>query len=54
MTNEANGKSVDVRINDRGPFGRRRKRVIDISEAAARTIGIIDAGVGHVSIEILK
>ena len=54
VTNEANGKSVDVRINDRGPFGRRRKRIIDISEAAARKIGIIDAGVGHVSVEILR
>jgi rare lipoprotein A len=42
-----------VRINDRGPFGK-RSRIIDLSEAAARKLGIIDAGVAPVTIEVLS
>ena len=52
VTNEANGKSVIVRINDRGPFSGNRK--IDLSREAARSIGLIDAGVGQVKIEVLQ
>ena len=40
------GRSVDVRINDRGPFV--GGRIIDVSEAAARELGLIAAGVGRV------
>jgi rare lipoprotein A len=39
-----NGRSVDVRINDRGPHI--RQRVIDLSRAAAKALGLIDAGTG--------
>jgi rare lipoprotein A len=39
-----NGKTVDVRINDRGPFIKRR--VIDLSRAAAQALGLIDARTG--------
>jgi rare lipoprotein A len=39
-----NGRTVDVRINDRGPF--LRQRVIDLSRGAARALGLIDAGTG--------
>src|SRR6185295_19871886 len=35
VTNTRNGRSVEVRINDRGPYGN-RSRIIDLSEAAAR------------------
>jgi rare lipoprotein A len=42
VTNQRNGKSVVVRINDRGPFI--RGRVIDLSKAAARQLGFINAG----------
>jgi rare lipoprotein A len=45
------GKSVIVRINDRGPFI--KGRIIDLSDEAARRIGLIDQGVGQVKIEIL-
>ncbi|MDX7951419.1 septal ring lytic transglycosylase RlpA family protein [Lichenihabitans sp. Uapishka_5] len=38
VTNEANGRSVVVRINDRGPFG--SGKVIDLSHASARAIGM--------------
>ncbi len=47
-----NNKSVDVKINDRGPFS--HGRVIDISTAAAREIGMISKGVGNVSLEIIS
>ncbi|MBL8584104.1 MAG: septal ring lytic transglycosylase RlpA family protein [Rhizobiaceae bacterium] len=42
VTNQRNGKSVVVRINDRGPFV--RGRVIDLSKAAARQLGFVGAG----------
>lgn len=42
VTNLKNGRSVTVRINDRGPFI--RGRVIDLSKAAARKLGFIRAG----------
>lgn len=51
VTNLKNGRSVTVRINDRGPFIRRR--IIDISEGAAEVIGIKSTGVGNVRLEIL-
>ena len=43
-----NGQSVDVRINDRGPFV--KGRVIDLSYAAARELGMLQAGVVEVRI----
>lgn len=52
VTNLSNGKSVVVRINDRGPFGK-RSRVIDVSEAAARKLGMLSSGVVRVKLEIL-
>ncbi|GIL39387.1 septal ring lytic transglycosylase RlpA family protein [Roseiterribacter gracilis] len=39
VTNKRTGKSVDVRINDRGPFGS-KKRIIDLSPAAASKLGM--------------
>jgi rare lipoprotein A len=52
VTNMKNGRSVEVRINDRGPFGNRR-RIIDVSEEAARRLGMIEAGVVPVTVEVL-
>lgn len=51
VTNLANGKSVIVRINDRGPFSGRR--VIDISHAAAREIGMHRSGTAKVGLALL-
>ncbi len=51
VTNTRNGRSVVVRINDRGPFI--RGRVIDVSTGAARAIGMINSGVAPVKIEVL-
>ena len=51
VTNLKNGRSVVVRINDRGPYI--NGRVIDVSAAAARTLGMIKSGVAPVKITIL-
>ena len=52
VTNKKNGRTVEVRINDRGPYG--RGRVIDLSEAAAKRLDMIDAGVVPVRIEVVR
>ncbi|WP_118795648.1 septal ring lytic transglycosylase RlpA family protein [Haemophilus haemolyticus] len=51
VTNLHNNRKVIVRINDRGPFS--DKRLIDLSHAAAKEIGLISRGMGHVRIEAL-
>ncbi|NEP63423.1 MAG: septal ring lytic transglycosylase RlpA family protein [Symploca sp. SIO2G7] len=51
VTNLNNGRSVIVRINDRGPFI--RGRVIDLSVAAARVIGMLNSGVAPVNVQVL-
>lgn len=48
VTNPRNGRSVVVRINDRGPFS--RSRVIDLSHEAARQIGLVQQGHGPVQL----
>jgi rare lipoprotein A len=49
VTNLANGRSVVVRINDRGPF--RAGRVIDVSYVAAHKLGFVQAGQAQVEVE---
>lgn len=51
VTNVRNGESVVVRVNDRGPFTGRR--IVDLSYAAAREIGMIRRGVTRVMLEIV-
>jgi rare lipoprotein A len=53
VTHQKNGRSVVVRINDRGPFGNKR-RIIDVSEAAARQLDMIDEGVAPVRVEVVE
>jgi len=52
VTNKANGESVVVRINDRGPF--HKSRLIDVSFAAAEEIGMIRSGKASVRLELLR
>lgn len=52
VTNLNNGRSVIVRINDRGPYT--RGRVIDLSAGAARVLGLIQTGVAPVQLEVLE
>jgi rare lipoprotein A len=49
VTNTRNGRSVTVRINDRGPYG--RGRIIDVSHAAARELQMIGSGTARVTVE---
>ena len=51
VTNTENGKSVIVRINDRGPF--KKDRIIDLSFAAAYKLRLSDKGSGPVEVELI-
>lgn len=53
VTNLRNQRTVEVRINDRGPFGD-RERIIDVSRRAAEELDMIRAGVVPVTVEILE
>ncbi len=53
VTNTRNGRWVEVRINDRGPYGKRRERILDVAEVAAKRLDFINAGVCPVRIEVL-
>lgn len=52
VTNQSNGRDVNVRINDRGPFI--KGRVIDLSYKAAKEIDLVRAGVAPVKLTVLK
>lgn len=51
VTNSKNQKTVTVRINDRGPF--QAGRILDLSPAAAKVLGIGAKGMGDVSAEVV-
>jgi rare lipoprotein A len=51
VTNPKNGRSVTVRVNDRGPgYG----RAIDLSEEAAKQLGIVDRGIARVEMQVAQ
>ena len=52
VTNLENGKQVTVRINDRGP--NKQERLIDLSGQAAKALGLIEAGIAKVKLEVLN
>jgi rare lipoprotein A len=52
VTNTDNGKSVVVRVNDRGPFV--KDRIIDLSQSAFSSIGNLSAGLIKVKIEVVR
>jgi len=51
ITNLANNRSVIVRINDRGPFS--KGRILDVTHAAAKALGMIQRGVANVKIRVV-
>lgn len=51
ITNPSNGRTVIVRVNDRGPFV--RSRTLDVSLAAARVLGFVGRGTARVTFERL-
>jgi len=52
VTNLKNGRSVILRINNRGPYA--KGRIIDVSELAAEKLGMVEAGVVPCKVEILR
>ena len=52
VTNEENGQTVQVRINDRGPYV--KGRIIDLSRNAGKAIGMKDTGTAQVKLEVVK
>lgn len=52
VTNVRNSKSIEVRINDRGPF--HAKRIIDLSTAAAEKVGMGKKGIALVHLEVVR
>jgi rare lipoprotein A len=53
VTNLETGQQVEVKINDRGPFADPGRRVIDLSEAAAKQIGVVRRGVAPVRVTVM-
>ena len=51
VTNLANGKSVTVRVNDRGPF--KHNRIVDLSYTAAMKLGMLNKGTAFVEVEAI-
>ena len=52
VTNVANGRSVVVRINDRGPYV--PGRVVDLSESAAESLGMVERGIVKVKLDVVQ
>lgn len=52
VTNLDNNKDVIVEINDRGPFA--KERIIDMSRAAAKELGMMESGVAEVKVEVVE
>jgi rare lipoprotein A len=52
VTNLANGRSVEVTVNDRGPFA--PDRIVDVSRRAARELGFLEAGTARVRVEVIS
>jgi rare lipoprotein A len=51
VTNLENGKSLELKVNDRGPFV--KERIIDVSYAAARMLGMWEKGTASVKVEVI-
>lgn len=52
VTNESTGRSVTVRVNDRGPYV--RGRVVDVSYSAAEALGMVGQGVANVRLDVVQ
>ena len=54
VTNLTNGRSVLLRVNDRGPFADPERRIIDVSYAAAIRLGMVEAGTAEVRVQAVE
>jgi rare lipoprotein A len=54
VKNLQTGEQTEVKINDRGPYANSKHRIIDLSRAAANSIGIAERGVGRVQVAVTE
>jgi rare lipoprotein A len=54
VENRATGEQVEVKITDRGPYADPKRRIIDLSKAAADSIGLVEQGVGQVRVIVTE
>jgi rare lipoprotein A len=54
VTNLTTGEQTEVKINDRGPYADPRRRIIDLSRAAADSIGLVGRGIGRVQVTVTE
>jgi rare lipoprotein A len=54
VTNLANGRSLVLRVNDRGPFSDPDRRIIDVSHAAAVELGMVETGTASVRVQAVE
>jgi rare lipoprotein A len=52
VTNVSTGRSVTVRVNDRGPYV--HGRVVDVSYSAADALGMVDKGIANVKLDVVR
>jgi rare lipoprotein A len=52
VTNVATGRSVTVRVNDRGPYV--RGRIVDVSYSAANALGMVGSGTAKVKLDVVQ
>jgi rare lipoprotein A len=52
VTNVSTGRSVTVRVNDRGPYA--KGRVVDVSYSAAEALGMVNRGVANVKLDVVQ
>ena len=54
VENRTTGEQVEVKITDRGPYADPKRRIIDLSKAAANSIGLVEPGVGPVRVVVTE
>jgi rare lipoprotein A len=54
VENVETGEKIEVRITDRGPYADRKRRIIDLSKAAADSIGLVEQGVARVQVTVTE
>jgi len=54
VTNLRTRQQVVVKINDRGPYGAGKRRIIDLSEAAAKRVGLLEHGTERVEVVVVE
>jgi rare lipoprotein A len=54
VENPDTGEQVEVKITDRGPYADKKRRIIDLSKAAADSVGLVEAGVAPVNVVVTE